>query len=1257
MSGSGKNATSTQAVSIPPSVLAQYNSVNAQAAQTAQTPFAQYSGQFVAPVNATQQTGITGTTAAANEAQPAFAQATSGLNAAQSATAPINAGAEAQTAANSSGLSGAQIQQYLSPYLNNVLGSTEAIQNQENQQQQTGQLGTAISSGAFGGDRTGIAAANLAQQQQLANNQTIAGIANQGYQSALGTAQTEQGIGLQGAAQQAAIGQTAYGEGANTASELAGLGSGAQSAALQGAQAEIGAGTVQQQTQQAQDTAQYNQFLQQQSYPFQVDQFLANIAEGTGALSGSTTTTTQPGGFFSDKRLKHDIKKVGKTYDGQDIYSYKMHGDPRTHIGLIAQKVEKKHPEAVGLAAGYKTVDYGKATEKAANRGHFYEGGVVPRMAYAGGGPSIVDPSDLSAILQAQQQMYAPYSGGASGVYGGEGGSVPRGGSSRVPAPSGAHPSLVVAQGSPQPAPTGASETSQALGLGEKGYTLYKKVSGPSTTPSGVSGAAAPSIDYSSTLSAPIGSGGVDATMPAAAAGTDAASAAGTGAAADAAGTAVAGAGTAAAGDAAAEAAAALAAEYAAADVGAAAVLAAKRGGRMKMDTGGSPYSGIAADDPYSGASGSLDIPSDPNSYALKTAGPLKKIPTGFQDIMSMSNPDSLGTNIGNMFSNEALARGGVAGRAGFADGGSPDDADPDVTPAPAPSSGGGLGGWWDRNKGNILPVLSGLGAMGTARTVHPGVALAAGLEAAAGNYVPTQEGLAQVKGQQLQNQRTQMQLDMLRHPQNTSGGAQAPQITPDLGSAVDPASIASAAQSKLAVRDTWTPNENAALTDATNRIAVGLPNNLQGIKAQHEARIQNLTTNANLAASLGYQNAASVVNADPGTKFDMLKKVFPGAAWTLKDIADSTGLDPEKLALTYANQLGNTYHQYSNRGQETGKDGITRDKPSNQPLLGGLPEGMSAAEWANYKAHIATPVETGAARRPPLAEEAAGNGQPLVTTPVSPYVATPQSGAPGAAPARTPVAPGNAAPPKAPAKPQTDPNVVAGMPLEPQYQLPRQPGINDPQTPQMVHQGEIVQNARKELLGDSAALTNTAQRSLLYTQAAQQIMQSHGNVVGMGAGVKSEISRALKAAGITTGVDSTNYQTLSSFLANKAVEDFKQNFGARPAASEFNVQLNQIKPSPDMNDDTINNLLALNSKDLNYSLQTGHRAAEYASKNGDPLQFYDWNNTHFPRAQTILRPGQQTSGISDTSGFVTGKQYRDKSGNVATYLGNGQWK
>lgn len=636
----GKTATSTQAVSIPPSVLAQYQSVNSQAEQTAQTPFQTYGGQFVAPVNAEQQTGISGVNADANLAQPYYANAQTGLGAAQAGTQPYNAaaagqiqGAQAATQpinnaavgtiasadantqpynaaaagqiqsaqagtqplnnasagtlgsaqagtagmnnlatglaagsaeqVNPSSLDSASIDKYLSPYLNTVLGSESALLNQNNQQQQSGQLGTAIQSGAFGGDRTGLAAANLEQQQNLANSSIYSNILNTGYNNALSTAQQQQGVGLaagqanraalgsagqeiagigqtqygegaQTAAQLAALGQTqygegaqtatteaglgqtafgegaqtastlaslgqtAYGEGANTATTEAGLGqtaygegaatsaaeaqlgAGAQASALSGAQAQIGAGTVQQQTQQAQDTALYNQFLQQQSYPFQVDQFLANIAEGTGALSGSTTTTQQPGGFFSDRRLKYDLRKIGKTYDGQDLYSYKMHGDPRTHVGLIAQDVEKKHPHAVGLAAGWKTVDYGKATEKAANRGHFNAGGVAgggrvwrPAAYAMGGSPSIVDNNDLQAILAAQNGMYAPMSGGA-GMYGGSGTGVPRGGSSRVPPPSGAVPHLVSVAGGLKAQPTGMENAKNWADTAKSATDLYK---------------------------------------------------------------------------------------------------------------------------------------------------------------------------------------------------------------------------------------------------------------------------------------------------------------------------------------------------------------------------------------------------------------------------------------------------------------------------------------------------------------------------------------------------------------------------------------------------------------------------------------------------------------------------------------------------------------------------------------------------------------------------------------------------------------
>lgn len=740
----------------------------------------------------------------------------------------MNAAAEAGTAANSSPLTGQQIGQYLSPYLNEVLGSTSQLLNQNNQQAQAGQLGDAIRSGAFGGDRTGIAAANLEQQQNLANANIYSGIANQGYQSALNTAQGQQQIGLAGAEQLAGIGQTAYGEGANTSSQLAGLGAGAQSAALQGSQAQIAAGTVQQQTQQAQDTALYQQFLQAQSFPFQTLQQQANIAEGTGALSGSTTTTTQPGGFFSDERLKEDMQPIGKTFDGQPIYRYKMRGDPRDRIGLLAQEVEKKHPEAVGLAGGFKYVDYGRATEAAANRSHFYEGGVVPfrRQRFADGGSS----GGLDAVLEAQRNMYAPQ-GGA--------------GQRNIPSQGTSH-QLAVAQGTPQPGPSGSSKVSQSVGLAQKGYQAYKYFNKPKPAPS-----AAPSATPSAAPSTSTGLGPADtgtttyfgpaedpgtttyfgpaeetgttttfapaAEAPAAAEAAPAAAEtaapaaeAGAEAGAETAASAAAGAGAEAAGSAAADyagtEAAALAAEWAAAEVAPIALEALKRGGRIGLGASNgvqrrsAAFSGgrigLAAGgdvDPYSEPQGGLAIPDEEQSgEKLQSPGPLVKRPTGLQSLMKGGEPDQAVTGIGGMFSNQALARGGLAGsghlgmvekrpypnatrdhtqmrRRGYDAGGAPDD-DSNAPNAPAPAAADDTSQatgvappkgshWWQKSE-NILPILSGVAAMGTAKTRSPGVALAAGLGAGADSWLSTrrsqagtEEIQAKAKGQEIQNQ------------------------------------------------------------------------------------------------------------------------------------------------------------------------------------------------------------------------------------------------------------------------------------------------------------------------------------------------------------------------------------------------------------------------------------------------------------------------------------------------------------------------
>lgn len=401
--GGGKSGSTTQqqssSVGPPQYIIDRLNSVWNTASNAAAQPFQTYGGEFVAPVNAQQNTGISGInnasgmyapygadatsalTGGAAGAYPYFGAATGSLNQglgagqalsgqalgtvnnAYSSAQPYNAGATGLTLAGAQGanptaLDQSSINRYLSPYLNDVVSSTLANLHQQQGQEQSSLAGNSIQSGAFGGDRAGVAQANLARQQDLATGQTVSGLLNQGYNTALGTAQQQQGVGLSaqqanlarlsGAGQQlAGLGAQQYGQGAQTAQQqaaiasqlfgqglgasqqqqalgqgiygigqgvsqgLSGLGTTAQTNALGAAQAQLGAGTLQQQTQQAQDTAKYNQFLQQQAYPFQTAQFLANIAQGTSPLYGSSTSSygasTQPMSFFKRGGAVHDL--------------------------------------------------------------------------------------------------------------------------------------------------------------------------------------------------------------------------------------------------------------------------------------------------------------------------------------------------------------------------------------------------------------------------------------------------------------------------------------------------------------------------------------------------------------------------------------------------------------------------------------------------------------------------------------------------------------------------------------------------------------------------------------------------------------------------------------------------------------------------------------------------------------------------------------------------------------------------------------
>lgn len=78
-----------------------------------------------------------------------------------------------------------------------------------------------------------------------------------------------------------------------------------------------------------------------------------------GSLLGAAGQAGGFGALFSDRRLKRDIKRIGRADNGLNIYSYQYVWGGPYHIGYMADEVEAIAPHAVHDVGGYQAVDYG----------------------------------------------------------------------------------------------------------------------------------------------------------------------------------------------------------------------------------------------------------------------------------------------------------------------------------------------------------------------------------------------------------------------------------------------------------------------------------------------------------------------------------------------------------------------------------------------------------------------------------------------------------------------------------------------------------------------------------------------------------------------------------------------------------------------------------------------------------------------------------------------------------------------------------
>lgn len=79
-----------------------------------------------------------------------------------------------------------------------------------------------------------------------------------------------------------------------------------------------------------------------------------NPLAGAAMLGGGV----QGGWRFSDRRLKRNIKRIGKLANGLAVYVYNYIWSNELEIGLMADEVKLKYPHAVKAIGGYDAVNY-----------------------------------------------------------------------------------------------------------------------------------------------------------------------------------------------------------------------------------------------------------------------------------------------------------------------------------------------------------------------------------------------------------------------------------------------------------------------------------------------------------------------------------------------------------------------------------------------------------------------------------------------------------------------------------------------------------------------------------------------------------------------------------------------------------------------------------------------------------------------------------------------------------------------------------
>ena len=230
---------------------------------------------------------------------------------------------------------------YMNPYLQMALAPQLAEANRQYDISGTRQQSAATQAGAFGGSREAI----MAAENERNRNMGLSNIIGQGYNQAFGRAQDQYnqsqqqalqglGVGIQGAGQLGQLGQNQYG----------------QQMGINQLQNQYGA-QQQAQMQRGLDTA-YQDFTNQQNYPYKQLGFMSDMIRGLplGQQSTSQMYQAPPSAIQTAGSLAltgYGINQLAKGANGGQVYEYADGGEIKTYAGDQGSVTSSDNIEAI----------------------------------------------------------------------------------------------------------------------------------------------------------------------------------------------------------------------------------------------------------------------------------------------------------------------------------------------------------------------------------------------------------------------------------------------------------------------------------------------------------------------------------------------------------------------------------------------------------------------------------------------------------------------------------------------------------------------------------------------------------------------------------------------------------------------------------------------------------------------------------------------------------------------------------------------